>query len=87
MPQIAFVYTTPLWAIGCALFVLLLLATEVGFQIGVRARAKRKAGDSLDIGPIHGAVLGLLSGTVTALLDSVPEHPGEGVGGHGWSSL
>jgi len=36
MPQTGFFYTTPIWAIGCGLLVLLWLATEVGFHLGGR---------------------------------------------------
>jgi hypothetical protein len=61
MPQIGFFYTTPDWAIGCALLALLLLAAEVGFHLGVRARAQQQAGNSLNIDLVHGAILGLLS--------------------------
>ena len=61
MPQIGFFYTTPDWAIGCALLALLWLATETGFHLGVRARAQQQAGDSLNIDLVHGAILGLLS--------------------------
>ena len=61
MPPTGFFYTTPNWAIGCALLVLLWLATEVGFHLGVRARAQQQAGDSVNIGLVHGAILGLLS--------------------------
>jgi hypothetical protein len=61
MPQIGFIYTTPDWAIGCALLALLWLAAEVGFHLGVRARAQQQAGNSLNIDLVHGAILGLLS--------------------------
>ena len=61
MPPTGFFYTTPNWAIGCALLVLLWLATELGFHLGVRARAQQQAGDSVNIGLVHGAILGLLS--------------------------
>ena len=46
---------------GCALLALLWLATEVGFHLSVRARAQQQAGDSVNIGLVHGAILGLLS--------------------------
>ena len=61
MPPTGFLYTTPDWAIGCALLALLWLATEVGFHLGVRARAQQQAGNSLNIDLVHGAILGLLS--------------------------
>ena len=61
MPPTGFFYTTPSWAIGCALLALLWLATKVGFHLGVRARAQQQAGDSVNIGLVHGAILGLLS--------------------------
>jgi hypothetical protein len=60
MPQIGFIYTTPDWAIGCVLLALLWLAAEVGFHLGVRARAQQ-GGNSLNIDLVHGAMLGLLS--------------------------
>lgn len=61
MPQTGFFYTTPNWAIGCALLAILWLATEVGFRRGMRARAQQKAADSLHIDLVLGAILGLLS--------------------------
>jgi hypothetical protein len=61
MPPTGFFYSTPNWAIGCALLALLWLATEVGFHLGVRARAQQQAGNSLNIDLVHGAILGLLS--------------------------
>jgi hypothetical protein len=61
MPQTGFFYTTPNWAIGCTLLVILWLANEVGFRRGMRARAQQKAADSLHIDLVQGAILGLLS--------------------------
>jgi hypothetical protein len=61
MPPTGFFYTTPNWVIGCALLVLLWLATEAGFYLGVGARAQQQAGHSVNIGLVHGAILGLLS--------------------------
>jgi hypothetical protein len=61
MPPTGFFYTSPDWALGCGLLALLWLATEVGFRLGVRARAQQQAGDSLNIDLVHGAILGLLS--------------------------
>ena len=61
MAPTGFFYTTPDWAIACALVALLWLAAEVGFRLGVRARAQQQAGDSFNIDLVHGAILGLLS--------------------------
>ena len=61
MPPTGFFYFTPDWAIASALLALLWLAAEVGFRLGVRARAQQQAGDSLNIDLVHGAILGLLS--------------------------
>jgi hypothetical protein len=61
MPPTGFFYTTPDWAVACALLGLLWLATEVGFHLGARARAQQQSGNSLNIDLVHGAILGLLS--------------------------
>src|SRR5262245_18112587 len=61
MPQAGFFSTAPIWAIGCALLVLLWLATEVGFHLGVKERAQQQAGERLNIDLVQGAILGLLS--------------------------
>jgi hypothetical protein len=55
-----FFYSTPIWLIGCGLVVLLLLAIEAGVLAGAGARARRKEQVTADLGPIQGAVLGLL---------------------------
>jgi hypothetical protein len=60
MLQTEFFYSTPIWLIGCGLLVLLLLAVEAGVRAGASARARRKGEGTADLGPIQGAVLGLL---------------------------
>jgi hypothetical protein len=60
MLQTEFFYSTPIWLIGCVLLVLLLLAIEAGVLAGARTRARRGEGGTADLGPIQGAVLGLL---------------------------
>src|SRR5262245_57294014 len=74
MPPTGFFYSTPNWVIGCALLALLWLATEVGFHLGVRARAQQKGGDSLNIDLVHGAILGLLSLLLAFTYSFVAEH-------------
>ena len=61
MPQTWFFYNTPNWVVGSVLLVLLMLATEGGFQIGVRARSRKQPADHLDIDLVQGAILGLLT--------------------------
>ena len=53
---------------------LLWLATEVGFHLGVRARAQQQAGNSLDIDLVHGAILGLLSLLLAFTYSFVADH-------------
>jgi hypothetical protein len=60
MLQTEFIHSAPIWLIGCGLLVLLLLAIEVGSRIGARESARRKEEGTVDLGPIQGAILGLL---------------------------
>jgi len=60
MPNAGLLHSIPDWLIACGVLVLLCLALEAGYRIGLKGRAGRKEGESADLGSVQGAVLGLL---------------------------